>query len=91
VITAFVLINAQQARIADLAQELAEVDGVYEVYSVAGSVDIVAVIRVRDHDDLAEVVTKRMSALTGIVDTNTLLAFRAYSRHDLEAMFSLGT
>lgn len=90
-ITAFVLINAQQARIADLAQELAEVDGVYEVYSVAGSVDIVAVIRVRDHDDLAEVVTKRMSALTGIVDTNTLLAFRAYSRHDLEAMFSLGT
>jgi len=91
VITAFVLINAEQSRIAELAQELAEVDGVYEVYSVAGSVDIVAVIRVRDHDDLADVVTKRMSALTGIVDTNTLLAFRAYSRHDLEAMFSLGT
>ena len=90
-ITAFVLINAEQSRIAELAQELAEVDGVYEVYSVAGSVDIVAVIRVRDHDDLADVVTKRMSALTGIVDTNTLLAFRAYSRHDLEAMFSLGT
>ena len=90
-LTAFVLINAEQSRIADLPQELAEVDGVYEVYSVAGAVDIVAVIRVRDHEDLAEVVTKRMSALTGILDTNTLLAFRAYSRHDLEAMFSLGT
>lgn len=90
-LTAFVLINAEQSRIAELAEELAEVDGVYEVYSVAGAVDIVAVIRVRDHDDLAEVVTKRMSALGGIVDTNTLLAFRAYSRHDLEAMFSLGT
>jgi DNA-binding Lrp family transcriptional regulator len=91
VLTAFVLINAEQSRIADLAQELADVVGVSEVYSVAGSVDIDAVIRVRDDDDLAEVVTKRMSGLSGIVDTNTLLAFRAYSRHDLEAMFSLGT
>jgi DNA-binding Lrp family transcriptional regulator len=90
-ITAFVLINAEQRRIAALAEELADVDGVYEVYSVAGDVDIVAVIRVRDHDDLAEVVTKRMSLLPGIIDTNTLLAFRAYSRHDLDAMFSLGT
>jgi DNA-binding Lrp family transcriptional regulator len=90
-ITAFVLINAEQRRIAGLAEELADVEGVYEVYSVAGDVDIVAVIRVRDHDDLAEVVTKRMSVLPGIIDTNTLLAFRAYSRHDLDAMFSLGT
>jgi DNA-binding Lrp family transcriptional regulator len=90
-LTAFVLINAEQRRIAALAEELADVEGVYEVYSVAGDVDIVAVIRVRDHDDLAEVVTKRMSLLAGIIDTNTLLAFRAYSRHDLDAMFSLGT
>jgi DNA-binding Lrp family transcriptional regulator len=90
-LTAFVLINAEQRRIAALAEELADVEGVYEVYSVAGDVDIVAVIRVRDHDDLAEVVTKRMSLLPGIIDTNTLLAFRAYSRHDLDAMFSLGT
>jgi DNA-binding Lrp family transcriptional regulator len=91
VITAFVLISAEQARIADLAQELADVDGVSEVYSVAGDVDIVAVVRLRDTDDLAEVVTKRMSRLDGIRETTTLLAFRAYSRHDLEAMFSLGT
>jgi DNA-binding Lrp family transcriptional regulator len=90
-LTAFVLINAEQRRIAALAEELADVEGVYEVYSVAGDVDIVAVIRVRDHDELAEVVTKRMSLLSGIIDTNTLLAFRAYSRHDLDAMFSLGT
>jgi DNA-binding Lrp family transcriptional regulator len=91
VITAFVLINAEHHRIATLAEELAEVDGVYEVYSVAGEVDLVAVIRVRTHDDLAEVVTKRMNHLQGITTTRTLLAFRAYGRHDVEAMFTLGT
>ena len=90
-LTAFVLINAEPRRIADLAEELADVEGVSEVYSVSGGPDIVAVVRVRDHDDLAEVVTRRMSRLEGIVETTTLLAFRAYSRHDLEAMFSLGT
>ena len=89
-ISAFVLIQAVPQRIAELATELAEVAGVAEVYSTAGEADLVAVVRVRHHDDLAEVVTRRISALEGIVDTRTLIAFQAYSRHDLDAMWSLG-
>ena len=88
---AFVLIDAEPARIADLAGELTEVDGVAEVYSVAGQdADIVAIIRVRHHDDLADVVTRRIASLGGILATRTLVAFQAYSRHDLEAMWDLG-
>jgi DNA-binding Lrp family transcriptional regulator len=87
---AFVLIDGEPARVADLAVELAEVDGVSEVYSVAGHADIVAVVRVRHHDELAEVVTRRISQLPGIVATRTLIAFQAYSRHDLDAIWDLG-
>ena len=89
-VAAFVLINAEPRRIAALAQELADVDGVAEVYSTAGDADLVAVVRVRRHDELAEVVTGRLAALEGILDTRTLIAFQAYSRHDLESMWSLG-
>ena len=89
-IHAFVLIDAEPARIAGLAEELADVDGVAEVYSVAGEADIVAVVRVRHHDDLADAVTRRVSALDGIVNTRTLIAFQAFSRHDLEALWDLG-
>lgn len=87
---AFVLIDAEPARIADLAGELADVEGVAEVYSVAGEADLVAVVRVRRHDELADVVTRRVSGLRGITNTRTLIAFQAYSRHDLEAMWELG-
>ncbi len=87
---AFVLIDAEPARVADLAVELAEVDGVAEVYSVAGHADIVAVVRVRQHDQLAQVVTRGISQLAGVIDTRTLIAFQAYSRHDLEAVWDLG-
>jgi DNA-binding Lrp family transcriptional regulator len=87
---AFVLIDAEPARIGDLATELADVEGVAEVYSVAGEADLVAVVRVRQHDELAEVVTQRISSRPGIVNTRTLIAFQAYSRHDLEAMWDLG-
>ncbi len=88
---AFVLIDAEPARIAALAEELADIEGVTEVFSVAGDVaDIVAIVRVRHHEDLAEVVTRRLAALDGIESTSTLVAFRAYSRHDLEAMWDLG-
>jgi DNA-binding Lrp family transcriptional regulator len=90
-VTAFVLLDVEPHRIASLSEELADVDGVYEVYSVAGDVDVVAVIRVKNHEDLADVVTKHIAQLPGILGTRTLLAFRAYSKHDLEAMFSLGT
>lgn len=90
-VAAFVLITAEPARIADLAVELADVDGVAEVYSVAGDEDLVAIVRVRQHEDLAEVVTRHIAERPGITSTRTLIAFRAYSRHDLEAMWSLGT
>jgi len=89
--TAFVLIDAQPDRIADLAGELAAVEGVAEAYSVAGGADLVAVVRVRHMDDLAEVVTGRIGALAGIVSTRTMVAFKAYSRSDVASMWDLGT
>jgi len=89
-VSAFVLIQAEPARVADLASELTDVAGVAEVYSVAGDDDLVAVVRVRQHDELAEVVTGHIAGLDGIVATRTLIAFQAYSRHDLEAMWDLG-
>ncbi len=89
-IHAFVLIDAEPGRIADLVQELADVDGVAEVYSVAGEADIVAVVRVRRHEDLADVVTRRIDAHDGIINTRTLIAFQAFSRRDLEALWDLG-
>lgn len=90
-ISAFVLIKARPDRIAALASELADVDGVAEVYSVAGDVDVVAVVRVHEHDQLADVVTRHIAALDGILETRSMVAYRAYSKHDLESMFSLGT
>ena len=90
-IHAFVLIDATPARLADLAVELAETDGVAEVYSVAGKADIVAVVRVRRHEDVAEVVTRRIAGLDGIVSTSTLIAFQAFRRSDLDAMWDVGS
>lgn len=87
---AFVLIDGQPSRVATLAEELAAIDGVSEVYSVAGHADIVAVVRVRHHEELADVVTRRISCLDGIVDTRTLIAFQAYSSRDLDAIWDLG-
>ncbi len=88
---AFVLIEAELSEVADLAEALAHVDGVAEVYSVASDdADLVAIIRVRRHEDLADVVTRRIAALRGIVSTSTMVAFKSYSRHDLEAMWDLG-
>jgi len=88
---AFVLLKVEPARIAALASELTEVDGVAEVYSVAGDVDLIAIVRVRHHDDLAEVVTRHVSSLPGIIETRTMIAFKAFSQHDLDAMWALGT
>jgi DNA-binding Lrp family transcriptional regulator len=91
VLHAFVLIDAEPARIADLALELVDVEGVAEVYSVAGEADIVAIVRVRHHEELADVVTRRITAFDGIINTRTLIAFQAFSRHDLDALWDLGT
>ena len=90
-VSAFVLIKAEPARIADLADELTDLDGVSEVYSVAGEVDLIVIVRVREHDHLAEVVTRRINELPGIVETRTMIAFKADSHHDLDALFSIGT
>ena len=89
-VTSFVLINSAPDRTAALAEALAELEAVSEVYSVSGEFDLVAVVRVRQHEDLADVVTKEIARLDGIVRTRTLIAFRAYSRHDLDAMWGIG-
>lgn len=87
---AFLLLKAEPARVAALAQELADVDGIAEVYSVAGDVDLVAMVRVRRHEELADVIAGRLNKVEGVLATQTLIAFQAYSKHDLEATFSLG-
>jgi DNA-binding Lrp family transcriptional regulator len=89
-ITAFVMIQTQADSIPECAQKISEIDGISEVYSVAGDWDLIAVARVRHHEDLAEVIANRLSKVSGVVDTSTHIAFRAYSQHDLDAAFSLG-
>ena len=89
-ITAIVLVTTDVDAVPEVAQAIAEVEGVSEVYSVAGDVDLVVMVRVRRHEDLAEVITGRVGRVPGIRATSTHVAFRAYSRHDLEAAFSLG-
>jgi DNA-binding Lrp family transcriptional regulator len=87
---AIVLINAERDYLTRLGGHLAEVDGVAEAYSVTGEWDFVAILRVPQDQDLATVVTERLAKLPGISKTLTLVAFEAYSKHDLEAMFDLG-
>lgn len=89
-ITAIVLINTAQGRTPEVAQALIGLPGVTEAYSVAGPYDLVAIARVRHHDDLAELVTGHVQNIPGIQATNTLIAFRAYSQRDLEAMWDIG-
>jgi DNA-binding Lrp family transcriptional regulator len=76
--------------LATLGGELADIDGVAEAYSVTGDWDFVAILRLREQDELAQVVTGRISQLEGVERTQTMVAFEAFSRHDLEALFSLG-
>jgi DNA-binding Lrp family transcriptional regulator len=90
VISAIVLINAEVSRIPEVAQAIAELDGVSEVYSVAGDADLIAMVRVRAHEQLADVIADRLNKVDGVTGTSTHIAFRTYSRHDLEAAFSLG-
>jgi DNA-binding Lrp family transcriptional regulator len=87
---AIVLIQAERSALQSLGGELADIDGVAEAYSVTGDWDFVAILRVRDHEQIAQVVTGRISQLAGVTRTHTMVAFEAYSQHDLEALFSLG-
>jgi DNA-binding Lrp family transcriptional regulator len=90
VITSIVLIRVDANRIPEVAQEIADLDGVSEVYSVAGDSDLIAIVRVREFDQIAEVIAGRLSKVAGVLHTDTHVAFRAYSRHDLDAAFSIG-
>ncbi|MEN6602553.1 MAG: Lrp/AsnC ligand binding domain-containing protein [Bryobacteraceae bacterium] len=89
-VTAIVLINTAQGRTPEVAQALIDLPGITEAYSVAGSYDLVAIARVRDHETLADLVAARVQNIPGIESTNTLIAFRAYSQRDLEAMWDIG-
>ena len=90
VLTAVILVKSTRDALTHLGPQLADVAGVSEVYTVTGEWDFVAIVRVREHDELAGVVTQRLTRLEGIERTQTMVAFQQFSAHDLEAMFGLG-
>ena len=89
-ISAIVLISAEVDRIPEVAAAIADLTGVSEVYSVTGDVDLIAIVRVRHHEELADVIADQLNKVSGVLSTQTHIAFRTYSKHDLEAAFSLG-
>jgi DNA-binding Lrp family transcriptional regulator len=89
-VTSIILMQIERSKINEVAEQLAEMDGISEVYSVSGQYDLIAIARVPSNDDLADLVTKKMRSLTSILKSETMLAFKAFSRHDLEAMFAVG-
>ena len=89
-LTAFILVKSSRDALTTLGPALAGVEGIAEVYTVTGEWDFVAIVRVREHDDLAKVVTNELTRLNGIERTQTMVAFQQFSAHDLEAMFGLG-
>ncbi len=86
-VTAIILMTVERTRINDVAEKLAAMEEISEVYSVSGNYDLVAMVRVAENDDLADLVTRKLVAVGDILHTETMLAFRAYTRHDLESMF----
>jgi DNA-binding Lrp family transcriptional regulator len=89
-ITAIVFVKADVARIPEVAEQIAGLEGVSEVYSVTGHIDLIAMVRVRHHDEIAVVVADRVNKVPGVQSTETHIAFRTYSDHDLEQAFSIG-
>ncbi|MCK7622173.1 Lrp/AsnC family transcriptional regulator [Streptomyces sp. NPDC090442] len=89
-ITSIVLIKTSVDQIPEIAEQIAALEGVSEVYSVTGAHDLIAMVRVAHHDDLADVIPGRISKVPGVASTETHIAFRTYSQHDLEAAFSIG-
>lgn len=89
-VTSVILIKVERKKINEVAEQLAEMPGISESYSVSGKYDIVAIARVANNEELAELVTKKMLNIDAIQKTETMLAYKAYSRHDLEAMFNIG-
>lgn len=89
-VTAIVFVKAEVSKIPEVAQQIADLHGVTEVYSVTGTIDLIAMVHVRDHDEVAEVVADQLNKVPGVTATETHIAFRTFSNHDLEATFSLG-
>ncbi len=89
-VTALVLLTVSRDRVNEIAEKLADMNGITEVYSIAGRYDLAVIIRARDNDQLADIVTHHMLKVEGIITSETLVAFRVYSKHDLEGMFSVG-
>ena len=89
-VTAIVLLKAEIHRIPEVAQTIAQLPSVSEVYSITGDYDLMAIVRVRAHDELADVIPGGLNKVDGVTATQTHIAFRTYSRHDLEAAFALG-
>jgi DNA-binding Lrp family transcriptional regulator len=89
-VTAFILMNVERPRLRSIADELLATDGIAEVYSVAGPFDMVAIARLKEHEQLSDLVTERVAALEGIVSTETLIAFRSFSKKDLGLLWDIG-
>lgn len=89
-ITAIVFIETEVSAITETAQQIADLAGVSEVYSVTGEHDLIAMVRVAQHDEIATVVADHLNKVPGVVATQTQIAFRAFSRHDLDEAFSIG-
>lgn len=89
-VNAIVMLNVESAKINSVAEQLVEFDGVSEVYSVAGQVDLVVMIRARNDEQVASLVTEKLLQVEGLISSETLIAFRTFSRHDLDRMFSVG-
>ena len=89
-ITSIILIHAEKARVVEAAQARANLEGVAEVYSVSGHYDLIAIARLRDNEALATLVTTKLITIDAITKTETLLAFKAYSKQDIEGAFSIG-
>ena len=89
-VNAIVLLNVEHNKVNEIAETLSDLDGISEVYSVAGSYDLAVIIRVKNTDNMADLVTNHMLKVKGITHSETMIAFRAFSKHDLESMFSIG-
>ncbi|MCP5101721.1 MAG: Lrp/AsnC family transcriptional regulator [Chloroflexi bacterium] len=89
-ISTVVLMNVKPDHINQVAEQLTDIEGISEVFSVAGRYDLVAIIRVKTNDEMAEVVTGKMLKIKGVIRSETLIAFRVFSKHDLASMFSIG-
>ena len=89
-VTAFILMNVERPRLKSIADDLLAIDGIAEVYSVAGPFDMIAIVRVKEHEQLSDLVTEKIGALDGISDTETLIAFRSFAKKDLGMLWDIG-